>query len=116
MDQPSKSGFAKLAQEQGLYPQEAPAQVKTNSKSLVIGVPKEVALQERRVPLKPASVDVLVRNGHDIIIESGAGEFANFKMSNTVKLEHAFHTVPKRFLSRKLCLRSSLQPWKRSSG
>ncbi|MEP1094823.1 MAG: alanine dehydrogenase [Cyclobacteriaceae bacterium] len=79
MNQPSKSGFAKLAQEQGLYTQEAPAKVKKSSRSLKIGVPKEVALQERRVPLKPASVEVLVQNGHEIIIESGAGESANFK-------------------------------------
>lgn len=79
MNQTSKSGFAELAQEQGLYTQEAPAKVKKKSQSLKIGVPKEVALQERRVPLKPASVEVLVQNGHEIIIESGAGESANFK-------------------------------------
>lgn len=79
MNEPSKSGFAKLAQEQELYTQEAPAKVKKSSRSLKIGVPKEAALQERRVPLKPASVEVLVQNGHEITIESGAGESANFK-------------------------------------
>lgn len=78
MDQPSQSGFAKLAQEQSLYTQEAPAKIKKGSKSLQIGVPKELASQEKRVPLKPASVGVLVQNGHEVIIESGAGESANF--------------------------------------
>ncbi len=78
MNETSKSGFAKLAQEQGLYTQEAPAKVKKDRQSLKIGVPKEVALQERRVPLKPASVEVLVQNGHEVIIESGAGKSANF--------------------------------------
>ncbi|MEQ9405885.1 MAG: alanine dehydrogenase [Cyclobacteriaceae bacterium] len=79
MDQPSKSGFAKLAQEQGLYTQEAPAKIKKNSQSLQIGVPREIALQENRVPLKPASVAVLVQNGHEVIIENEAGSSANFK-------------------------------------
>jgi len=78
MNQPSKSGFAKLAQEQGLYTQEAPAKIKRSSQSLQIGVPMELALQENRVPLKPASVEVLVQNGHEIIMESGAGDSANF--------------------------------------
>ncbi|MEP5612125.1 MAG: alanine dehydrogenase [Cyclobacteriaceae bacterium] len=78
MNQPSESGFAKLAQEQGLYTQEAPAKIKKNSQSLQIGVPMELALQENRVPLKPASVEVLVQNGHEIVIESGAGDSANF--------------------------------------
>lgn len=79
MTESSKSGFAKLAREQGLYTQESPAKVKKDSRSLKIGVPKEMALQERRVPLKPASVGVLVQSGHEITIESGAGESANFK-------------------------------------
>ncbi len=79
MNETSKSGFAELAKEQGLYTQEAPAKVKKSKQSLKIGVPKEVALQERRVPLKPASVEVLVQNGHEVIIESGAGDSANFK-------------------------------------
>lgn len=78
MDQPSKSGFAKLAQEQSLYTQEAPAKLKQNSQSLQIGVPKEAAKQENRVPLKPDSVGVLVQNGHEVIIESGAGASASF--------------------------------------
>ena len=78
MDQPSKSGFAQLAQEQGLYTQEAPAKIGKKNRSLKIGVPKEVAFQEKRVSLKPASVGVLVQNGHEVIIESGAGESANF--------------------------------------
>lgn len=78
MDQPSKSGFAKLAQEQGLYTQEAPAKLKQNSQSLQIGVPKEAAKQENRVPLKPDSVGVLVQNGHEVTIESGAGASASF--------------------------------------
>ena len=78
MNETSKSGFAKLAQEQSLYPQEAPAKISKKHQSLQIGVPREVADQERRVPLKPSSVGVLVANGHEVVVESKAGESANF--------------------------------------
>ena len=73
-----KSGFAKLAQEQTLYPQEAPAKISKKHQSLQIGVPQEVADQEKRMPIKPSSVGVLVANGHEVLIESGAGDSANF--------------------------------------
>ncbi len=78
MDEPSKSAFSELAREQSLYTQEAPAKVKRDKQSLQIGVPNEIALQEKRMPLKPSSVGVLVENGHEIIVEAGAGESANF--------------------------------------
>ena len=73
-----KSGFAQLAREQSLYPQEAPAKLKKGSKSLFIGVPKEYSLQESRVSLKPESVEVLTSNGHEVWLEAGAGESAHF--------------------------------------
>ncbi|MFT6867634.1 MAG: alanine dehydrogenase [Cyclobacteriaceae bacterium] len=73
-----KSGFAELAREQSLYTQEAPAKIKRSKNSLFIGVPKEISLQERRVALKPESVDVLVNNGHEVWVEAGAGTSANF--------------------------------------
>lgn len=73
-----KSGFAQLAREQSLYPQEAPAKIKKSSKSLFIGVPMERSLQESRVALKPESVEVLTSNGHEVWIEAGAGMSAHF--------------------------------------
>lgn len=78
MNDTSKSGFAQLAQEQSLYPQEAPAKIINKPNSMQIGVPREVADQEKRVPLKPASVGVLVANGHEVVIESKAGVPSNF--------------------------------------
>ncbi len=78
MNESSKSGFAKLAQEQTLYPQEAPAKISKKHQSMQIGVPQEVADQEKRMPIKPSSVGVLVANGHEVLIESGSGDSANF--------------------------------------
>lgn len=78
MNETSKSGFAKLAQEQTLYPQEAPAKISKKHQSLQIGVPQEVADYEKRVPIQPSSVGVLVANGHEVVVESGTGNSANF--------------------------------------
>lgn len=61
-----------------LYPQESPAILKKGGKSLIIGLPKEVSLQESRIALTPEAVSLLVRNGHEIILEKGAGDAAKF--------------------------------------
>ena len=41
---------------------------------MLIGVPKEIKVHEYRVGLTPASVAELVRGGHQVIVEKGAGE------------------------------------------
>jgi alanine dehydrogenase len=46
---------------------------------LLIGIPKEIALQENRVALTPDAVGVLVSNGHQVIIEHNAGDMAHFR-------------------------------------
>ena len=43
-----------------------------------IGIPKENIYEERRVALAPAGVDSLIRAGHTIYLQSGAGEGSNF--------------------------------------
>ncbi len=45
---------------------------------LFIGVPKATTLQENRVALVPHSVATLVANGHQVIVESNAGQEARF--------------------------------------
>lgn len=53
--------------------------MKSESKiSLKIGLPKEVSNDERRISLTPGGVSILKANGHEIFIEQGAGEEANF--------------------------------------
>ncbi len=42
-----------------------------------IGIPKENIFEEKRVALAPAGVDALIRAGHTIYIQSGAGEGSN---------------------------------------
>ena len=40
---------------------------------MIVGVPKEVKTLEFRVALTPAGVRELVKNGHRVLIEKGAG-------------------------------------------
>jgi alanine dehydrogenase len=61
-----------------MRPQEAMLEVKNKKNSLHIGIPKETSFQENRIALTPLSVGLLVQNGHEVVIESGAGLAANF--------------------------------------
>ena len=61
-----------------LAPQEEMLEVARKKGKLFIGIPKEIAFQENRVPLVPDAVALLVNNGHHILIETGAGNAAHF--------------------------------------
>jgi len=52
--------------------------IKTREADLFIGIPKETAFQENRVGLIPEAVGVLVANGHDVWLESKAGEGSGY--------------------------------------
>lgn len=45
---------------------------------MVVGVPREIKKEEYRVGLTPEGVSALVRMGHELLIESGAGEGSGF--------------------------------------
>lgn len=45
---------------------------------MIIGVPGEIKDNENRVAISPAGVDALVRAGHEVLIEKGAGEGSGF--------------------------------------
>ena len=52
--------------------------IKAKNAELFIGIPKETAFQENRIGLIPEAVGVLVANGHDVWIETGAGEGSGY--------------------------------------
>jgi alanine dehydrogenase len=72
------SGFSDIAKQAMMQPQESLLEVKSKKNKLYIGIPKEISFQENRVPLTPLSVALLVNNGHDVMLESNAGQAANF--------------------------------------
>ncbi len=52
--------------------------VKPRRESLHIGIPKEDSFNENRIALTPDAVSVIVANGHEVSVETNAGEGANF--------------------------------------
>lgn len=52
--------------------------IKSKRASLHIGIPKETAFQENRVSLIPDAVNVLVDNGHEVAVETKAGEGSKY--------------------------------------
>ncbi len=51
-----------------------------------VGVPKEIKNHEYRVGLTPAAVKELVQHGHDVIVESGAGNGVGFRDQDYLKV------------------------------
>ena len=63
---------------QELIPQEETLEILKKKGELFIGIPKESSYQERRVCLTPDAINALTAHGHRVIIESQAGEGANY--------------------------------------
>ncbi len=68
-----KAKMQSLAKEAALYPQEKLMKVKENVHNLNIGIPKETEGDENRICLTPEAVSILVNNGHEVVLQSGAG-------------------------------------------
>ena len=73
--QKSISPFSKAQ----LMPKEERLEVSKDNVQLRIGLPKERSFQEKRICLTPDAVSALTNNGHQVIIEAGAGNNAAFE-------------------------------------
>lgn len=82
MTEKRKSGFEALASKTSLYPQEQLLAVARRKHSFFIGLPREISLQENRISLTPDGVALLVNNGHEIWVETKAGEGSKFTDKN----------------------------------
>ena len=56
--------------------------VKPKEEKLFIGIPREDSVNENRIALSPEAVGVIVANGHDVVMETKAGDGANFSDKN----------------------------------
>ncbi len=56
--------------------------VKPKTESLTIGIPKEDSFNENRIALTPEAVGVIVANGHEVNVETKAGEGAHYSDSD----------------------------------
>ena len=77
-DRKKKISIPKEFTEGHLMPQAETIQRQPKKRRLYIGLPKEITLQENRVPLVPSSVRTLIANGHQVVIEEGAGLRSHF--------------------------------------
>lgn len=71
------SQFSPFSKEE-LLPQEEMLEIKKHKGELFIGLPKETQFEEKRVCLTPDAVAALTAHGHKIVVETGAGNAANF--------------------------------------
>lgn len=79
-DKKEKSGYAFGST--GFLPQEEMLEIGKKAQKLVIGIPKENKKYESRVGLTPEAVEILVNNGHEVLIEKNAGKAANYTDTN----------------------------------
>ncbi len=61
-----------------LMPQPEMLEIQKQKGELFIGLPKETHFEEKRISLSPDAVSALVAHGHRIVIETGAGDGANY--------------------------------------
>jgi alanine dehydrogenase len=71
-------GFETLAKA-SIYTQEQLMKVKKANHRFFIGLPKEISLQENRISLTPDAVSLLVREGHEVLVEAKAGVGSKFE-------------------------------------
>lgn len=65
-----------------LEPQEEAVMKDKKNNRLFIGIPREPTKEEKRVPLTPSSVGILVSHGHRFIVEKGLGQRSKFSDSD----------------------------------
>jgi alanine dehydrogenase len=75
----SRDAIRELSEAVMMLPQEKLQAVGNKKKRLYIGIPKEISMQENRVALVPEAVQLLVNNGHKVVVETGAGKASNFE-------------------------------------
>lgn len=46
---------------------------------MIVGILKEIKTEENRVSMTPAGVEVMVQNGHVLLVETNAGKGSGFE-------------------------------------
>ncbi|MBG8553575.1 alanine dehydrogenase [Hymenobacter guriensis] len=88
-------GFEALAASRAYFTQESMLAVETRKRKLFIGLPRETSLQENRICLTPEAVKHLVEEGHEVVMESGAGEPSKYSDHNYSEAGASIAYTPK---------------------
>ncbi len=67
---------------------------------MIVGVLREIKTEENRVSMTPSGADVLVMNGHTVLIEKGAGKGSGFRNCDYEKTGAEIVTTAKEIYSR----------------
>jgi alanine dehydrogenase len=73
-----KQQFMSFAASGGMLPKEEMLETARQKSLLTIGIPRDHSGFERRIPLVPNAVGMLVKSGHRVFIEADAGKLAWF--------------------------------------
>lgn len=57
---------------------------------MIVGIPKEIKNNENRVGMTPAGVNELVKHGHTVYVQKGAGENSGFRIVHTNESERKY--------------------------
>ena len=78
METIEKSNDSKMVSKTMFLPVEEMLEIKAKGQKIKIGIPSDFSKVEYRVPLTPQAVDLLVSYGHEILIETKAGQAASY--------------------------------------
>lgn len=70
--------FSEIATKSVPITKESLARVKKSKNAILVGIPKENALHEKRVVLTPEAAGLLINNGQRVIVETEAGLASKF--------------------------------------
>ncbi len=70
--------YLNLSGKEVLLPREETLERKPQQKKFIIGIPLEKDENERRIAIVPNAVDLLIKNGHQVVLEENAGRAAHF--------------------------------------
>ncbi len=70
--------YLNLSGKEVLLPREETLERRPQQKKFMIGIPLEKDENERRIALVPNAVDLLIKNGHQVVMEENAGKAAHF--------------------------------------
>ena len=70
--------YLNLSGKEVLLPREETLERRPQQKKFIIGIPLEKDENERRIALVPNAVDLLIKNGHEVVMEENAGKAAHF--------------------------------------
>jgi len=67
---------------------------------MIIGILKEIKTEENRVSMTPAGVEVMIQNGHTLLVEKDGGKGSGFEDENYIKAGAEILAIPQEIFER----------------